>query len=260
MTLKSLVTIFFVIVFVGAAQAATEKFPVMGRVKSDRVYVRAGQNVNFEVTGTVNKGDTLVLLSKSFGWYKVKLPPQAKAYVKAEYTQSIGQDAAEITGDRVNVRSGPNANATVIGKLEKGNRFYVRSKDGDWLLIKPLDAFTGWVKEEFVDVQAGLAVPAKLYSAPPSGEKMTASAPVVPLRPLLIKKLEDNRVEAQGMLKKEGNLYRIYKDGTAACVLKAPAEILEGFVGSVVKVTGTLDAGDPAVEPVVSVKKINFVL
>jgi len=59
----------------------------VGRVTTDRVYVRSGQNVNFETVATVNTNDTLIVLAESYGWLKVKLPPQAKAFIKAEYVE-----------------------------------------------------------------------------------------------------------------------------------------------------------------------------
>jgi len=47
---------------------------------------------------------------------------------------------------------------------------------GDWLSIKPLDQFTGWVKKEFVEPKRGAAVPVQLYPEPPV---LQADAPSV---------------------------------------------------------------------------------
>jgi N-acetylmuramoyl-L-alanine amidase len=140
--------------------------PFVARVKSDRVSVRAGQNANFETVAVVNKDTTLVVLAKSYGWFKVKVPPQSKVYLKAEYAALLTPPIGEITADKVNIRCAANTNATIIGRLERGDRFSVISREGDWLLIKPHDKLSGWVKEEFLEPVKGAAVPARLYPDP----------------------------------------------------------------------------------------------
>ena len=79
---------------------AEAPLPFVARVKSDRVYVRAGQNANFETVAVVKKGETLVVLAKSFGWCRVKVPPQSKAYLKAGYSALLTPSIGEITFTR----------------------------------------------------------------------------------------------------------------------------------------------------------------
>jgi uncharacterized protein YgiM (DUF1202 family) len=245
----------------------------VGRVISDRVYVRSGQNVNFETVATTNKNDTLIVLAKSYGWLKVKLPAQAKGFIKAEYVELLSPEVGTVKADRVNVRCAPNTVASIIGKLERGNRFYIWGKEGDWVSIKPLDQFVGWVKEEFVEPKRGAAVPAVLYPEPPAFEKVppvvektptavekTSPAAVVPVWSTWLKKLANGQVETSGLLKKEGGRYLVLKNNETICSLQGPADVLDRFVGSQVKVRGAVVVGVNAQEPVVSISKINFVL
>ncbi len=251
---------------------AQARLPFVGRVTTDRVYIRAGQNVNFETVATVKTNDTLIVLEDSYGWLKVKLPADAKAYIKAEYVDQLTPEVGSVKADRVNIRCAASTTATVIGKLVRGNRFYIKAKEGDWLAIKPLDQFTGWVKKEFVEPKRGAAVPAVLYPEPlaatavvppvPPAPPAAAAVPPAPEKPFLLKKLSNGQVEAAGILKKEDSLYRIYRDKNVVCIVEGPAAALDSFVNHAVKVRGKLkEAGaQPGADPVVSLAKISFSL
>ena len=244
---------------VGAHVSQKAETPVsfIVRVKSDRVYLRAGQNVNYETVALVNKGETLVVLSKSYGWLKVKLPPQAKAYLKAEYVTMVTPEIGEIKPDKLNVRCLPNTNATIIGQLAHGNRFYVLSRDKEWIVLKPVDSLFGWVKEEFVDPVKGASVPTKLYPDP----QIAPTTAAKPSAPFLLRKLENGRVEARGTLTKDQAGYRVVKDNAIVCVVVGPAAVLDPFVNGTIKVQGTLDGAVTDTDPPrVKLEKINFLL
>ncbi|NTV29032.1 MAG: hypothetical protein HGA80_03010 [Candidatus Omnitrophica bacterium] len=239
---------------------AQSKTPFVARVKSDRVYVRAGQNVNFATVAVVNKGDTLVVLSQSYGWCRVKVPAQTKAYIKAEYAVLTTPEIGEITADKVNVRCAASTDAGILGKLERGNRFYVRAKEGDWLAIKPVDQLSAWVKEEFLEPVKGASVPSLLYPSPTTTAAAAATS-VTPAWSKFIKKLAGDQVEINGTLKKdEQGTYRIYKDTTAVCIITGPEAVLKGFVGSLVDVQGRMSPANGTDLPVVKLSKINLVL
>ena len=254
---RSLVLLFLFSAAVIEPAFALPQFPFVGRVKSDRVYVRAGQNVNFETIAIVNKGDSLVVLSKSYGWLKVKAPAQTKGYLFAEHVTMLTPDIGEIKADKVNIRFAANTSAAIIGKLERGNRFYVQAKEKDWLLIKPVDQMSGWVKEEFVEPVKGAKVPDRLNPDPQIAVP-TASKPPVPF---LLKKLESGRVEARGILKKDQLGYQVVKDNAVVCVVVGPAEALDYFVDDSVQVLGTIDNSTTDTNPPrVKLEKISFLL
>ena len=64
-----------------------------------------------------------------------------------------------VSGDAVNVRTGPGTEATVIGQLEKDTAVRVIARSGEWLRIVPPatleDAESAWIHGGLVEEQAG---------------------------------------------------------------------------------------------------------
>src|SRR3989338_1709375 len=103
-----LVLFFSLITGVAAAQ---EQFPYVGQVSGEGVNIRAGQSANFEKVGRLKSGDQVVVLEKSYSWYKIKLPIDAKSYITARYIKELDDQTGEVANDRVNVRAGANEQA-----------------------------------------------------------------------------------------------------------------------------------------------------
>ncbi len=66
-------------------------------------------------------------------------------------TDLRGQDAV-VSEDRLNVRTAPNANATVMAKLNQGEHVQIISKNaaGDWLQVRLLSGQVGWVSAAYL--------------------------------------------------------------------------------------------------------------
>lgn len=131
--------------------AATESFPFSGVVNVKELNIRAGQSISFEKVGILNKGDLVVVVEKSYGWYKIKLPQQAQCYVNRKLVQFLRDQVGEITGDRVNVRSRPDLNSMIVGQLNKMTRVKILETLDEWYRIQPIEGLYGWVSEEYVD-------------------------------------------------------------------------------------------------------------
>jgi SH3-like domain-containing protein len=56
-----------------------------------------------------------------------------------------------VTGDRVNLRARPEADAEVVGQVDTGSRLTARSLQGDWVEVAAPDTVDGWVHREFVE-------------------------------------------------------------------------------------------------------------
>ena len=245
----------FFILSIGEPVFAQARFPFMGQVSADKVSLRSGPNVNFEVITRLDKGVQLVVLSSEYGWNKVKLPSGARVYLKREFARQLGGGVAEVTGSKVNVRSAPLINATVIGKLERGRRFFVASTKEDWLEILPMDDFSGWVKADLISAVEGAAVPERLYPEPPpvqAGRSEKAPAP----------RTENSKAEVYGTLDKKDDLYFLVDASGASVLLQAPEAILKGFIGKKVVVLGTDAAftGQEGFSRSIKVLKIQLIL
>jgi SH3-like domain-containing protein len=227
-----------------------------GRAVSDRVAVRAGQHVNFETLAVLNKGEEVVVTGVSYGWLKVKLPASVKVYVKAEHVLLLAPDVGEVRPEKLNIRSKPTTDATVLGKVAAGKKLSILENKGDWLVIRPVDELTGWVKEGLVE-KAGKPAPTRLYPEPVAAARSAASA-VVPEN--LLRKIDGNKVEAVGVLEKNADpvYYRVVRGGKTVCVVDGPALLIDAFIGAEVRLTGMQKTGASDGIPVVKLSKIQF--
>jgi SH3-like domain-containing protein len=241
----------------------------VGEISADRVYVRAGQHTNYEAVALLKKGDRVVVLAKSYSWLRIKVPPQSKAYINTQHVNYLSSDIGEVKATRVNVRSAPSTESTILGKLERGRRFYIIENNNEWVSIKPVDELSGWIKEEYV-TPLKTAVPPVLYPAPhdpfAAGKTVASSLPSDsrPPLPAALKQIDHGRYEVAGKLEKDPASkpsYRMIKDNAVACLVEGPDAVLKPFLGSEVKVTGTLkDARSSSGEPVLDLLKVSHLL
>src|SRR5208283_2056977 len=101
-------SVFLIFAFM-APGFADEHFPFLAQVIKESVNVRAGPNTNFEKIDKLNKGSRVVVLGRSYEWYKVQPLPTTKAYIRSDYLKINEKGViAVVLGDNVNVRSSPN--------------------------------------------------------------------------------------------------------------------------------------------------------
>ena len=126
-------------------------FPFTGVINTNKVNVRAGQDNNFESLGVLNKGDSVVVAGKSFSWYQIKLPEQAKCYVNRKLVHFLRDEIGEINANRVNIRARADLNSAVIGQLNKMTKVKLVETLDDWYRIAPVEGLHGWVLADFID-------------------------------------------------------------------------------------------------------------
>src|SRR5262245_22482211 len=134
-----------IMLFCPASSWAKEHFPFLGEIVSDKVSVRAGENVNFERVDILPTGAQVIVLDESYEWYKIQLPSTAKVYVRIDYITVLKDQLAQVSGNRVNVRAGRGVNFSSLGQLQKGDYIRLVSKMDDWFQIQPVEDLYGWV-------------------------------------------------------------------------------------------------------------------
>ena len=104
-----------------ASGFADEHFPFLAEVSKESVNVRAGPNTNFEKIDKLSKGSRVVVLGRSYEWYKIQPLPTTKAYIRSDYLNIIkGRGMAIVLGDNVNIRCSANSEAASLGEVKKG--------------------------------------------------------------------------------------------------------------------------------------------
>jgi SH3-like domain-containing protein len=171
-----------------------------GTVLKNNVNVRARPDKNSEVIAQLQKGDRVEVKERKGEWLRIVAPPQAKCYVASKFVQN-----GAVSGDAVNVRSGPGTNFRDIGKLAKGEPVQVVETKGEWTQIKPTPNCSGWVAAELVEI----AEP-----TPPSAPIHVSEAPLPPPAPPAVQMVEP-AVDVQ--------IQYVVKDGIFAVVTDANA-------------------------------------
>ena len=267
-TIASVVLMSLALIEPAFAQA---RFPFTGRVKADRVHVRAGQSNNYEEVAVVNKGDELIVVGKNYSWYKVRLPESAKLYIKTDYAKPLTRDIGEVTGDRVNIRARAGTDAAIIGQLVRGDRFFIRETAGQWIAIRPVIQAYGWIHEDYIEFKSP-RVALEVYAVP---KDAPARAGIVQaetdrkrmLKSTGLKPMPDGQYEAEGILsrvagaaKDRYKLTRADKSGAVTAYVEGPGSVLSDFLGVHVVVRGVAKDDSALDAALLAVVRINLAL
>jgi hypothetical protein len=116
------------------------------RVTGDRVSLRAKPDPNGDLLDRAMRGEEMAYFDKTNGWVAVQAPDSLDFWVAAEYVQN-----GVIQPEKLNVRSGPSLNYSVVAGVSKGDTVSLRGEFNDWLKIAPPQGSRVWISEDFVE-------------------------------------------------------------------------------------------------------------
>lgn len=118
--------------------------------RQDHVNIRGQAHINSEVVGHLQKGDTVTVLEEvtlkhpktdePTKWAKITLPASTHVWVNSSFIDATNQT---VSTRKLNMRTGPGENYSVIGTLLKGDSIKLAGNTkGDWTQIDaPTNAF-----------------------------------------------------------------------------------------------------------------------
>ena len=244
---------------------AQARFPFTAAATADRVNVRAGQHNNYESVAVLKKGDLVTVLGKQYSWFRVALPAGSRAFLKAEYVKVLSPELGEVAVEKLNVRSAPQAEATAVGQVKQGQKFFIRETQAGWIGVQtPLAGVSGWVQESFLVFKSDGA----LKAVDPDDVAARKEAEIKvrlekeSVKTALLKKNADGSLSCSGMLFKRESVvapYQVGREGRIVCFVDGPAAVLDSFAGSAVTVSGTVKAIPAEAEAaVLALTKIKF--
>lgn len=123
-----------------------------GTTTGDSLNLRESPSTSAKILTQVSKGTQVTIIDSKAGWYKVNFS-SLTGWLSAEYvvvkdTAAIGSGV--ITGDSVNVRSGPSKSSDIVTRLGEGDKVSILSRSADWYSIKTADGTLGWVYKDFI--------------------------------------------------------------------------------------------------------------
>jgi SH3-like domain-containing protein len=245
-------------------------FPYVAKPTVSEVNVRSGPSVNFETLTRLSSGQSVVVLDHSYSWYKIRLPLDAKSFISSEFVSMIDDGEGEVTGSRVNVRSGPGLIHTILGQAKKGDRVYVVDEHEEWLRIEPLDGTFGWVAEDLIKFSSSdvAAFDRRIRDMRLERKRKKLEEARKIAEQERLKQLElMNLVETEGYIEpvldpeRSDLAYKLVVDGRTKYYLDGVEYILDDLLFYKVRVEGEkMDQGDQVMlYPLVKISKIELI-
>lgn len=156
--------------------------------KKDRVNVRGQASATSEVITQLRKGEAVTVLEEisvkkpkkgePSAWARIQLPPNTPVWVYAPY---IEVTARTVNIRRINIRSGPGENFSIIGRLDRGTPVKEIRTVAHWMEIEsPTNAFA-FVAADLLEKAPAAPAPTLAETAPPPATNTAAATepPVV---------------------------------------------------------------------------------
>lgn len=160
-------------------------------VKANRVNVRGQATLNSEVVTQLREGESITVLEEitlqkpapgePAKWAKIALPANTPVWLYASFVEN-----GEITANRLNVRSGPGENFSVLGRVEKGTKVQVIRTLDDWMEIVAPAGTYAFVSSDLLDMKP--AAPVEIAKTTEPKKEEAKPKPVAPSEPA--KKME----------------------------------------------------------------------
>ena len=154
-------------------------------VVASNVNVRGQAKLKSEVVTRVTKGQSVTVLEEIVrnnsgpeepsAWAKIVLPPSAHVWVNNSFINAADKT---VLPKKLNLRSGPGENYSVVGFLKRGDALKEVTTKGDWTEIEPPPGAYAFMAAQYLKQEA--PAPPVTVVTPPEPEPTPATVAVVP--------------------------------------------------------------------------------
>ncbi|MFH1202293.1 MAG: SH3 domain-containing protein [Candidatus Omnitrophota bacterium] len=250
--MKKIIFVFLILGLFITASFAQEESNFTGVINGKDVNVRAGANINFEIITKLNKGDFVEVLSKSFDWYKIKLPKDSSCFVNKSYVLIENDNSGKINANRVNIRAKPTVNSTILGQFNKNDNADILAKEGNWYKIGVPNNCFGWVNVKYISYYMKKTGAQNTESVVKTGLASNAKSP----KTQIDTPIATGIIKSCGKFLKRPGTYKLIKDSKVIYYLQSNGKILDSFLNSKVNIWGRTQQTSRQKIPVIVVEKI----
>lgn len=151
------------LMFLLAGSAAAQTGVINGSV----VNIRSGPGTSYDLVGTIYQGTEVTIVQKQGDWYKISYG-KTTGWVSASYvTAAKASPTVQVTGETVNLRSGPGTTYNKVGEASRGDTLTLLDVQGDWYQVKTANGTVCYIS-------------ASLAGTPSSAPVASPAAPTVP--------------------------------------------------------------------------------
>lgn len=141
-----------VVVFMPVLISAQDEAAKSGVLTGDKVRVRVGPSTSHKILLELGKGTKVTVVGKDGNWCKIRMPSEVILWVSKNYIKMV-EGGGEVTGDKVNVRTGTEASDIVVGQVSKGDKLSIVGTKGGWYKIRPPEGFVAYMSAQFVRLE-----------------------------------------------------------------------------------------------------------
>src|ERR1017187_5976421 len=156
-------------------------------VVASNVNVRGQAKLKSEVVTQITKGQSVTVLEEIVrndsgpdepsAWAKITLPPGAHVWINSSFINATNKT---VLPEKLNLRSGPGENYSVIGILQRGDALKEVTTQGDWTEIEAPASAYAFVATQYLKQEASAPpTPTPAPPEPPPTPKTVAVAPPV---------------------------------------------------------------------------------
>jgi len=148
----------------------------IGKVKANRLNVRGQPRLQSEVVTQLKAGDRVTILEEipikspppgePSKWAKIAMPNNTPVWVHGIFVQN-----GVVTARRLNIRSGPGEQYSVVGRLVEDQTVKINRKVENWLEIEPPPGTYAFVDGSLVEATGPAPVEAKASTQKPAQPK-----------------------------------------------------------------------------------------
>jgi uncharacterized protein YgiM (DUF1202 family) len=135
-------------------------------VVASNVNVRGQAKLKSEVVTRITKGQSVTVLEEIVknnsgpdepsAWAKITLPPGAHAWINSSFIDAANHT---VLPKKLNLRSGPGENYSVIGLLHRGDALKEVTTKGDWAEVEPPPSAYAFVAAQYLKQEASAPLP-----------------------------------------------------------------------------------------------------
>jgi uncharacterized protein YgiM (DUF1202 family) len=155
-------------------------------VEANNVNVRGQAKLKSEVVTRLKKGDTVTVLEEithnnsgadePSAWARILLPTNAHVWVSTRY---LGSTNKSVVPKKLNVRSGPGENFSVLGQLYQGDVVTELETKGEWTQIAPPTNAYAFVAAQFLKQEPATGAPPTVPVEPAPPPTAVAEPPTI---------------------------------------------------------------------------------
>lgn len=127
----------------------------MATVTASTLRLRSGPSTTAETLALAPRGDYVNVLSKSGSWYQVEynltLGYMHQSYLQTYTAKNVELGYGSVTGNKVNIRSGPGTSYSALTRASTGDKAYIIGFNNQWYKVI-FGTYIGYIRSDYLEL------------------------------------------------------------------------------------------------------------